>query len=937
MSSKLTRLLHAACLGVALAGTVAQAQSAAQGDGVKEVRLSQGQFQTGAPLPAWVEEFKEGMPATQDRSPLVMLLADTQMSAATAQPSYHVRRVYVANASSAVSDIGRYSIEFNPAFQKAQLHALRIVRGGEVLDKLGSAKITFLQRETGLEQGVYSGTISASILIDDVRVGDALDISYTVTGENPVIGDKFVQITSWDQPMRTEVRRVTLWSPVDRPISWRMLGDANKEIVRPDDQVVGKLRRLRWESRGMTRVELEKDVPADFTTHRYIQVSDYREWSDVTTWAQQLFLPQASSSPELDELIARFSAKPTPDERVSAALSWVQDEIRYFSLALGESSHRPAAPTVSLQRRYGDCKDKSLLLIHLLRAMGIQAQPVLVSSRPMHGASKLLPTPYAFDHVIVRALVDGQVYFLDPTRQGQGGKLATMGQIWEGAEVLVVEPGNNAFTTINSPDYAALSRNDLVEKISLPKFGADGEISVRQTWSGAHAEYRRLLFAQTPRESIGKAVLEAYERRYPGAQLAAGVDVEDDPVNNLLTLAFRIKTPKPAISSGTSWGVRYGAANFQGALPLPPATHRLVPFALPRKGRLRYTVEIDLPPEVSAVTDPITRSVKDGAFEFSLSKSFRGNRATASYDLQLKGGRLEPADVAPYMAAVRRAMEIDQGVVVVTKDDIKSTGTLFSKAPSIQQMLERRLTESLDKIGKAIDGGRLGGEDLAQAYCDRAEALVDLGKTAEGMKDAQLAVKTSPNLARAYECRANVQFGMDEFSRAIADYTKAITLDSEAWSAYYRRGHARFYAGHLAAAAEDFAKAATENRNDADGRLYAEVWRLWTLKRLGQKPTADQVKLASTDPKGEWPRPALAMLHGLLSVEDMFKLLERKNGDDREMALAEAYFYAGQWFYAQGDMTRAADYFQKTREKGVIMYIEHVSAGIELRQLPRAK
>jgi tetratricopeptide (TPR) repeat protein/transglutaminase-like putative cysteine protease len=937
MNRMMTRLLHAACLGVALAGTVAQAQPAAPGDGVKEVRLSQGQFETGAPLPAWVEEFKEGMPATQDKSPLVTLLADTQMSAATAQPSYHVRRIYLANASSAVSELGRYSIDFNPAFQRAQLHALRIVRGNEVLDKLGSARITFLQRETGLEQGVYSGTISASILIDDVRVGDALDISYTVAGENPVIGNKYVEVASWDQPTRTEVRRVTFWSPVDRQIGWRMLGDANKEVVRPDEQVIGKLRRLRWETRGLARVEPEKDVPADFMTHRAIQFSEYREWSDVSTWAQQLFLPQASSSRELDELVARFNAKPTPDERVSAALGWVQDEIRYFSLALGESSHRPAAPTVSLQRRYGDCKDKSLLLIHLLRAMGIQAQPVLVNGRAMRGAGKLLPTPYAFDHVIVRASVDGKAYFLDPTRQGQGGKLAAMGQIWEGAEVLVVEPGNNAFTTINSPDYAALSRNDLEEKISVPKFGADGEIMVRQTWSGAQAEFHRLVFAQAPREAIGKALLENYERRYPGAQLAAAFEVEDDPVNNLLTLAFRLKVPKPAISSGGSWGVRYGAANFQGALPLPPASHRLVPLALPPKGRLRYTVEIELPPEVSVVTDPFTRSVKDDAFEFSVSKGFRGNRATASYDLLLKGGRLEPADVATYVAAVRRAMEIDRGVVVVTKEDIKSAGTLFSKAPTLQQMLEGRLTESLDKIGKAIDGGRLGGEDLAQAYCDRAEALVDLGKPAEAMKDAQLAVKTSPNLARAYECRANVQFGMGEFSRAIADYTKAITLDPEASSAYYRRGHARFYAGHLAAAAEDFAKAATENRNDGDGRLYAEVWRLWTLKRLGQQPTADQVKLASADPQGEWPRPALAMLHGLMSVEDMLKLLDRKKGDDREMALAEAYFYAGQWFYAQGDKTKAADYFQKTREKGVIMYIEHVSAGIELRQLPQVK
>jgi lipoprotein NlpI len=91
--------------------------------------------------------------------------------------------------------------------------------------------------------------------------------------------------------------------------------------------------------------------------------------------------------------------------------------------------------------------------------------------------------------------------------------------------------------------------------------------------------------------------------------------------------------------------------------------------------------------------------------------------------------------------------------------------------------------------------------------------------------------------------------------------------------------------------------------------------------------------LASANPLGDWPRPALAMLHGLLPVQDVLKQLDAKQGDDREMALAEAYFYIGQYHLLHGDKDKAVTYFRKTRDQGITLYMEHVCAGKELQQL----
>jgi len=61
-----------------------------------------------------------------------------------------------------------------------------------------------------------------------------------------------------------------------------------------------------------------------------------------------------------------------------------------------------------VQRRYGDCKDKTYLLVSLLRAVGIEADPMLVSLTTPKTPARLLPTPDAFDHVVAQARINGR-------------------------------------------------------------------------------------------------------------------------------------------------------------------------------------------------------------------------------------------------------------------------------------------------------------------------------------------------------------------------------------------------------------------------------------------------------------------------------------------------------------------------------------------------
>jgi lipoprotein NlpI len=118
--------------------------------------------------------------------------------------------------------------------------------------------------------------------------------------------------------------------------------------------------------------------------------------------------------------------------------------------------------------------------------------------------------------------------------------------------------------------------------------------------------------------------------------------------------------------------------------------------------------------------------------------------------------------------------------------------------------------------------------------------------------------------------------------------------------------------------------------------MYSDLWLIWTSQRLGRPIPEAAARRAAAQPRGDWPRPALAMLNGLLTPEEVLALIDGKTGDDRQMVLAEAYFYIGQHALTRGETEKARDFFARTRQLGVLIYTEHVAAAFELQRLTGA-
>jgi lipoprotein NlpI/transglutaminase-like putative cysteine protease len=901
---------------------------------VKEVQVAAGAFSLGDAPAAWVEPV--AIPPTANTQPVVVQLADTQFHIGS-ETAVYVHRAIKINDAASLSEAGQLPITFVPDYQKLRLHAIRILRGSEILDRTRSSSVRFLQRESGLERGVYSGQVTASVLVSDLRVGDTLEYLYSTEGTNPVFDGRFFDIAGWDQHHPVELRRVVVSYPAARSIAWRFIGGTGTSSIAPAEATSGTRRTLRFEERSIPASRIEPYTPPDHIPFRVLQFSEFSRWQDVVKWAQPLFELHTPIDADVLQVVEKLKRLPAVEDRVVGALEFVQSEIRYFSVSLGESSHRPSHPNAVLARRYGDCKDKSLLLITLLKELGIDAKPVLLQIGTRKGLERSLASPQLFDHVIVQARVADRVFYLDPTRLGQRGRLARMGQVHEGAQVLVVTAETQALAKISSPNAPALARDELSETITLEKFGSDAQIESRHVWNGVAAEAMRVVYARTSRADIGRYLVAHMEQRYPGAKMIGEPQLEDQVQENVVILSTRYTVPNFAVQDRGNWFVRVAPTNFANTFALAPETDRLSPVVVPGHPlEARYSLEVRFPEEVRAVRDPYNQTIRNGVFAYTIAASFRGRTAKTTLDLKTFADRIEVHDLKRFRDDLDKVTKIPVArIIVVGKSDIKTGSVLGLGRKDFKQTLRDRLRETIEKTTETIRSANLTGEDLANAYCDRSNAHSDLGEYEAALRDANDALKLVPNSTRMLACRAEAYFAAGEFQRSAADYSKSLSLGAVNATTYHRRGLARFYHGDLEGAVDDLRKASEIEPNKPD--LYVDLWLTWASKRLGKPLPEAVLQRALAEPQGEWPRPALAMLNGKLAPDDMLKLLDRKSGDDLQMARAEGYFYLGQHFLLQGDKSKAREYFEKTRDIGVLMYMEHVAARFELERLERSE
>lgn len=369
-----------------------------------------------APPPAWVHP--QPLPAAKPTAaPVAVLLEDQQIAFERGKvTSYTDDAIRIQNAQGLAA--GNLAIVWQPATDTVTVNKLQIRRGDKVIDVLaGGQTFTVLRRETNLDAATLDGTLTATIQPEGLQEGDILEMATTIERSDPVLkGHVEAMFGAWNGLPIQSAHAAVKW-PSELHVNVRQT--PNLPAARKSS--ANGMNALELSGENVEPLVLPGGAPGRFLVGRLAEATDFGSWSDLANLMLPLFR-DASAIPASgllhDEVEKIRGPSSDPKGRAAGALALVQDRVRYVALLMGQGGYVPASAEQTWSRRFGDCKAKTALLLGILHALGIEAEPVLVQAKLGDMIADRLPMISLFNHVLVRAHIGGKDYWLDGTRTG---------------------------------------------------------------------------------------------------------------------------------------------------------------------------------------------------------------------------------------------------------------------------------------------------------------------------------------------------------------------------------------------------------------------------------------------------------------------------------------------------------------------------------------
>jgi hypothetical protein len=525
--------------------------------------------QLGPPLPKIKAKPCNGEPA------IVLYHHARTDVAADGRASRWIRRVLQLCDEIGVDRYQEMDIHHAPGSQSLTIPVARRIRGRDWLTADRSERSL-----SDPENRLYFDLRAETLRFPDTQPGDIIEVLWHLRDvmPHPATPGEYGEIAYLQEEL-PRVRSIVEFGGTG----------ANRINVGVVDQGLDIIRSAgRIEAHNVPAVRLKADGPGSTDLLAYVHLSTQSKWTAVDTAYQTLLGLRGQVSQQL-AAIAAIQVKGAVDdrERIERLYNLVADRIRYVGLETGVHSFQPAYPEETWTRGYGDCKDKAILLVALLRSLNIKAQFALIRTRT---AGKVTTTPASlsvFDHAMV--YLPGMDQFIDPTVENNSvWALPTEDQ---GATALVIGEG-----ALREVPHKPLDEQTEIWSLDLhwKSDGLSGEAYLSAAGQPG-TRIRRAIEPTTNRLRKSNALLRIVLPGYGFKEIkTTGLRPAVDPV--------RLEGPIRKANMGGKQAhsfhlVPIGLNNWNVVQTWAPAAERSVPVNIPHRYTRVVRYALDVPPQ----------------------------------------------------------------------------------------------------------------------------------------------------------------------------------------------------------------------------------------------------------------------------------------------------------------------------------------------------
>lgn len=464
----------------------------------------------------------------------------------------------------------------------------------------------------------------------------AVDVDATVICESEEVMEPFSREKVWEIqsgiPIVFEALEVDLPPGRAKVQSWH-----NHDAVAPVEVAPNH---WRWELKDMPALVL-RDVPshpswAALAARMSVQWGDAavagvdNQWRALGKWVTQLEADRPAPSPEISSKVQTLIAG-APDfyTKLSRITESIQKDVRYFIVERGIGGLQANHATDIFHNRYGDCKDKTTLLISMLQVAGIRAFYVPVDDR--RGVVDPQNPSLVGNHMI--AAIELPADLQDP-------RLRAIVKGKDGKRYLIFDPTDERTPVGNlnsylQGSYGILSAGDASQLIALPVLGPDANGTERKgtftlaadgtltgsfdaSHSGPEGADLRTFLKYTDEKERHQYWENVMAHDLPGVTLDSFQFVQPPALDLPLEFHFKVTATQYAHTAGPLLLVRPRVVGtFTSAFDDKPRT---VPIDLGATGRWHDSFDISLPTGyvVDETPDPVAIDLDFASYHSSV-------------------------------------------------------------------------------------------------------------------------------------------------------------------------------------------------------------------------------------------------------------------------------------------------------------------------------
>lgn len=489
------------------------------------------------------------------------------------------------------------------------------------------------------QDGINSDDKTLSIPVPGLTVGHSLD--YTISYET--LGDASdFEFRQYHFASRHPVARMIVFVDADTDdvaVTARG-GISSTDAASGRVWVMDALPIYRWEPLMPDLDTLFPMVTLGPVDHQWEELG--REYLDDLADVLQ---PPADFKDEAGQILRGAESTRQVIER---ATRHVQDSLTYEAIEFGVRGIIPHTLEQITAQRFGDCKDHSLLLYHLLREGGVRAY--LATVQTAGPLVEDIPTLEQFDHMVVFVPDTDGGLVLDATDKSHPALRGTPYGI-QNRTLLVLDPERPRLV---HPTPTEGNRYLTRRKIQVDP---SGDLLVREVlsatgpWSEGLLE---VLKGATPEEQL--SYLQNSLDAEDGLRLTHVETSDLNDLNGPLTIKIAYTIPAAFERQGQGW---------YGRLPAPWELYYLTPSFLPqRQYDFERTVdfefvsstEIEFPDGTRlAQVPPITR-IEEASVKASIESELSGNQLILRSRITLPRGRFPASRYSVYQNELQAAL-----------------------------------------------------------------------------------------------------------------------------------------------------------------------------------------------------------------------------------------------------------------------------------------